>query len=94
MADACVVTIERAGVQSALDRLHLLCADIQLADNSSGIDAVNDILGRFADIPVIFITAHPERFLTRNQHYDKDWRGSEGDWGWGYHMFKSVRGAM
>ncbi len=42
----------------------MILADIQLADNSSGIDAVNDILGRFADIPVIFITAFPERLLT------------------------------
>ena len=37
--------------------------DIQLADGSSGIDAVNDIL-KTAEIPVIFITAFPERLLT------------------------------
>jgi CheY-like chemotaxis protein len=42
----------------------LILADIQLADNSSGIDAVNDILAQFDDIPVIFITAFPERLLT------------------------------
>jgi CheY-like chemotaxis protein len=42
----------------------LVLADIQLADNSSGIDAVNDILGEFQDLPVIFITAFPERLLT------------------------------
>ncbi|QCO57203.1 response regulator (plasmid) [Pseudorhodobacter turbinis] len=42
----------------------LILADIQLADNSSGIDAVNDILAQFADIPVIFISAFPERLLT------------------------------
>ncbi len=41
----------------------LVLADIQLADGSSGIDAVNDILGRF-NVPVIFITAFPERLLT------------------------------
>ena len=41
----------------------LVLADIQLADGSSGIDAVNDILGVSA-IPVIFITAFPERLLT------------------------------
>ncbi len=35
-----------------------------MADNSSGIDAVNDILGQFDDLPVIFITAFPERLLT------------------------------
>ena len=41
----------------------LVLADIQLADGSSGIDAVKDILGRI-DVPVIFITAFPERLLT------------------------------
>lgn len=42
----------------------LILADIQLADNSSGVDAVNDLLAQFADTPVIFITAFPERLLT------------------------------
>ncbi|HXF86722.1 MAG TPA: response regulator [Xanthobacteraceae bacterium] len=41
----------------------LILADIQLADGSSGIDAVNDLLDSF-EVPVIFITAYPERFLT------------------------------
>ena len=41
----------------------LVLADIQLADDSSGIDAVKDILAEFA-VPVIFITAFPERLLT------------------------------
>jgi CheY-like chemotaxis protein len=41
----------------------LVLADIQLADGSSGIDAVNDIL-RGLQVPVIFITAYPERLLT------------------------------
>jgi CheY-like chemotaxis protein/DNA-directed RNA polymerase specialized sigma24 family protein len=41
----------------------LVLADIQLADGSSGIDAVKDILAR-NDVPVIFITAFPERLLT------------------------------
>ncbi len=41
----------------------LVLADIQLADGSSGLEAVNEILGSI-DIPVIFITAYPERLLT------------------------------
>jgi len=41
----------------------LVLADIQLADGSSGLDAVDDILA-IADLPVIFITAFPERLLT------------------------------
>lgn len=41
----------------------LVLADIQLADGSSGLDAVDDIL-KITDVPVIFITAYPERLLT------------------------------
>jgi CheY-like chemotaxis protein len=41
----------------------LVLADISLADGSSGIDAVKDILSAM-NVPVIFITAFPERLLT------------------------------
>lgn len=45
------------------ERPGLILADIQLADGSSGLEAVNEILGAFST-PVIFVTAYPERFLT------------------------------
>jgi len=48
---------------AATKRPGLILADIQLADGSSGLDAVNDLLKSF-EVPVIFITAYPERFLT------------------------------
>ena len=41
----------------------LILADIQLADGSSGLDAVNEILRSFS-VPVIFVTAYPQRLLT------------------------------
>lgn len=41
----------------------LVLADIQLADGSSGLEAVNEILGEI-EVPVIFITAYPEQLLT------------------------------
>ena len=44
-------------------RPNLVLADIQLADGSSGLEAVNEILDSF-EVPVIFITAFPERLLT------------------------------
>jgi DNA-directed RNA polymerase specialized sigma24 family protein len=44
----------------------LVLADIQLADGSSGLDAVDDIL-EMDSMPVIFITAYPERLLTGNR---------------------------
>ncbi len=41
----------------------LILADIRLADMSSGLDAVNELLQSF-EVPVIFITAYPEQLLT------------------------------
>jgi len=41
----------------------LILADIQLADGSSGLDAVNELPAHLR-VPVVFITAYPERFLT------------------------------
>ncbi|MCC5958776.1 MAG: response regulator [Rhodobacteraceae bacterium] len=45
-------------------RPDLILADIHLADDSSGVEAVAELLRDNADIPVIFITAYPERLLT------------------------------
>jgi DNA-directed RNA polymerase specialized sigma24 family protein/CheY-like chemotaxis protein len=41
----------------------LILSDIELADGSSGVDAVNEILCSF-EVPVIFITGHAELLLT------------------------------
>jgi DNA-directed RNA polymerase specialized sigma24 family protein len=57
------VTRDEAVALAMDDRPGLVLADIQLADDSSGIDAVKDILAQF-NVPVIFITAFPERLLT------------------------------
>ena len=57
------VTREEATILAHNDKPGLVLADIQLADGSSGIDAVRDILSEFS-VPVIFITAFPERLLT------------------------------
>ena len=48
---------------AAAKRPGLVLADIHLADGSSGLDAVKNILENIA-VPVIFITAFPERLLT------------------------------
>lgn len=57
------VTRDEAVQMAMTRRPGLVLADIQLADDSSGIDAVKDILAQFS-VPVIFITAFPERLLT------------------------------
>jgi CheY-like chemotaxis protein len=44
----------------------LVIADIALADGSSGIDAVKDILS-VGNVPIIFVTAYPERLLTEER---------------------------
>jgi CheY-like chemotaxis protein len=62
-----VTTIARTATQAVkaatADPPGLVLADIQLADGSSGLDAVRDILAEFS-VPVIFITSFPERLLT------------------------------
>ncbi len=56
-------TRDEAAKLAASQPPELMLADIRLADGSSGIDAVVDILAMI-DVPVIFITAFPERLLT------------------------------
>src|SRR5271166_282164 len=62
-----VTTIARThkeAVRAALKRHPgLILSDIQLADGSSGLEAVNEIL-LSQEVPVIFITGYPELFLT------------------------------
>ncbi len=59
-----VVRTERQALDAVkLNSPGLVLADIQLADGSSGLDAVNEILSTVT-VPVIFITAHPEHLLT------------------------------
>ncbi|KQX18541.1 MULTISPECIES: response regulator [unclassified Sphingomonas] len=57
------VTHEEAVATARAMRPGLVLADIRLADESSGIEAVQEILQEFS-LPVIFITAYPERLLT------------------------------
>ena len=54
--------------KEALSMVHdtkpgIILSDVNLADGSSGINAVEDILKSY-DVPVIFITAFPEQLLT------------------------------
>lgn len=56
-------TRDEAVAMARKHRPGLVLADIRLADGSSGLDAINDILSSF-EVPVIFITAYPESLLT------------------------------
>jgi len=59
-----ITRTHKEAVAAVADRAPgLVLADIQLADGSSGLDAVNDILTS-CEVPVVFITAYPERLLT------------------------------
>ena len=55
--------------------------------STHAIAGLQDETGR-----VFGLMPHPERFTTKQHHYDPDWRGAEH--GWGHYMFKSVREAM
>ncbi len=56
-------TRDEAIAKAHSERPGLILADINLGEGGSGIDAVTEILNSF-DIPVIFITAYPEKLLT------------------------------
>lgn len=56
-------TKDEAIALAKASRPGLVLADVRLADGSSGIDAATEILAAF-DVPVIFITAYPERLLS------------------------------
>jgi CheY-like chemotaxis protein len=56
-------TRDEAVAKAHSERPGLVLADINLGEGGSGIDAVSEILASF-DIPVIFITAYPEKLLT------------------------------
>lgn len=53
--------------------------------SAAAIAGMQDETGR-----VFGLMPHPERFLFRRHHYDPDWNG-DGEWGWGYSMFRSLR---
>src|SRR5262249_35977956 len=52
-----------AKTAAAAHKPGLVLADIELADGSSGLDAVNDILAGLR-MPVVFVTAYPEELMT------------------------------
>ena len=60
---AVAATRDEAVAKAHSERPGLVLADINLGEGGSGIDAVSEILASF-DIPVIFITAYPEKLLT------------------------------
>ena len=60
---AIAATKDDAVSKARSERPGLVLADINLGEGGSGIDAVSEILASF-DIPVIFITAYPEKLLT------------------------------
>jgi CheY-like chemotaxis protein len=60
---AIATTKDEAVAKARIGMPGLILADINLGEGGSGIDAVSEILASF-DVPVIFITAYPERLLT------------------------------
>jgi phosphoribosylformylglycinamidine synthase subunit PurQ / glutaminase len=55
--------------------------------SSAQIAGLQDETGR-----VFGLMPHPERFLDRDTHYDRDWSAAER--GWGYYLFKGVAEAL
>lgn len=60
---ATAATHADAVTRARMHKPRLILADVRLADESSGVEAVEDITA-FNPAPVIFITAYPEQLLT------------------------------
>jgi CheY-like chemotaxis protein len=60
---ATAATSDQAVELALMKRPGLILADINLGEGGSGLEAVTKILEGF-DIPVIFVTAYPEKLLT------------------------------
>jgi CheY-like chemotaxis protein len=60
---ATAATRDQAVELALKKRPGLILADINLGEGGSGLDAVSKILDSF-DVPVIFVTAYPEKLLT------------------------------
>jgi CheY-like chemotaxis protein len=60
---ATAATRDQAVKEALTKKPGLILADINLGEGGSGLDAVNEILNSF-DVPVIFVTAYPEKLLT------------------------------
>ena len=66
-----------------------LLYDSNVNGSTAAIAALQDETGR-----VFGLMPHPERFLWKSQHYDRDWKNGEGDWGAGYYFFKGAHDAI
>jgi phosphoribosylformylglycinamidine synthase len=51
--------------------------------SAAGIAGLQDASGR-----ALGMMPHPERFIDRHQHYDRDWAAAEH--GWGHYLFQSI----
>lgn len=59
-----VATTKQEAIAAAkLQKPGLILADVKLADGSSGLEAAKEIIAA-DEVPIIFITAYPERVLT------------------------------
>jgi phosphoribosylformylglycinamidine synthase subunit PurQ / glutaminase len=75
-----------AGTYVKNGRAALLYTD-DVNGSTHQIAGLQDETGR-----VFGLMPHPERFMSKQHHYDPDWAAAEH--GWGHYMFKSVRAAI
>ncbi|MDA7525530.1 phosphoribosylformylglycinamidine synthase subunit PurQ [Verrucomicrobiales bacterium] len=71
-------------------------AETYMKDGLAALTYGEDVNGSYQQIAglqdtqrrVLGLMPHPERFIYREQHYDRDWQQAEH--GWGYYLFKSI----
>ena len=71
-------------------------AESYMNDGLAALTYGEDVNGSYQQIAglqdtqrrVLGLMPHPERFIYREQHYDRDWQHAEH--GWGYYLFQSI----
>ncbi len=90
-AEGRFVTTEESEAQTYLDNgIAALTYTTDVNGSFGQIAGLRDETGR-----VLGLMPHPERFIYREDHYDPDWSGEEGEkWGSGYYLFAGMYAAV
>jgi phosphoribosylformylglycinamidine synthase len=88
-AEGRIVTENGDAEKYVKDGRAALLYETDVNGSAAAIAGLQDDTGR-----VFGLMPHPERFLWKSQHYDRDWKGAEGEWGAGYFLFKGAHAAI
>ena len=91
-AEGRFVAPEGAAEQYVAEGLGALTYSDDVNGSHAAIAGLGDATGR-----VFGLMPHPERFLLKEHHYDRDWQidaDRDAEMGWGYYFFRSLHDSI